>query len=661
MRGMGRTACAGLLAVALASCGDEDEGREETGLEALGFDDVNPKVIVPGTVLTIEGRSFLDRPRGLSWLRLMGTYAGGQLDAYVPAEFVDFDRLEIVATPAVLALLGPNAGTFSGQVQVEVDYVPTGSRFVSVGRFMELDVRDHLEPSLDAVEANAVIFANEPMEVVGDGMLLGGEEGTTYAVVEGCFRPLGVVTCEPTALVEVPVAPAEPWSRDRGVFPFSPHIAGIHAGTFEGTVQLRNEHADGEVTESSTQSIAYDLAESTVAWVGSESGEGVGSLGRFIEVSGGGFVSRDDGGLTSLVLDGAYFPDVGGEVPVSGLQVIPEFVDGRRLRYVVNEEDALAQALGDVRLASGTFVGQVHPVVEYLDDQVEGPTTSVSLRLEPVKQVVYVQFNPTYLEALRGFGLRDFAVDQAIRDRVFDVLRRDYEALNVEFRSEPPQDYKLYATVEISGADPNGLGLLGYDNTHGKDVDNLRLDDRIGGINAQTQESGLPGYGGVFMESLFSFSQHPPEGTVSSAEVATPVFDQIFDPLRSDRGGRPVSSADLVTGVPTVDSGALCPGANRAGHIACGIFVLGSVVGSTTSHELGHSLGLADPRGAPDTFHNTGDLDGRLMDAGGSRSFEERAELFGAGPSRFCVENYEYLREILPTSEPDPPVSRPPC
>ena len=479
-------------------------------------------------------------------------------------------------------------------------------------------------------------------------------------MVEGCFRPLAAVTCGPVPTVQVPVSALDPALRDRGVFPFSPRIAGIEAGTFEGSVMLRNEHADGEVTLSGSQAIDYDLAESLVSWVGEEGGEGVGSLGRYVEIGGAGFVSRDEG-VSSLVFDGTYFPDGGGEVPLDELQVISEFVDGRRLRYVVNDEDLLAEQVGNVRLASGTFVGRVHPVVEYLDAKVEGQPTDVTLRLEPVRQVVYVQFNPSYVEALRKLGLRDFAVDQAIRDRIFEVLRRDYEGLNVEFRDEPPTDYKLFSIVEISGSDPNGLGLLGYDNTHGKDVDNLRLDDRIGGTNAQTQLSGLPGFGGVFMESLFSFSLHPAAGTVDSAEVATAVFDQIFDPLRSDRGGTPVSSADLIAGVPRVGSGAECPSQNRAGRIGCAIFVIGSVVGSTTSHELGHSLGLADPHGPPDTFHNAGDQPNRLMDAGGARSFEERAELYGQGPSRFCGEHYDYLRQILPTYDPAPSVERPPC
>jgi hypothetical protein len=49
------------------------------------------------------------------------------------------------------------------------------------------------------------------------------------------------------------------------------------------------------------------------------------------------------------------------------------------------------------------------------------------------------------------------------------------------------------------------------------------------------------------------------------------------------------------------------------------------------------------------------------MDKGGNRPFEERAELMGQGPSQFCVESYEYLREILPTDLPETTIERPHC
>jgi hypothetical protein len=643
------------LLAGLLGCGDEPQGREATGLEALGLTDVNPKLIVPGTRLQLDGRSFLDQPLGVSWLRLEGSYAGFPIDAYLPAEFVDFERMEILATPALLRLLGPASGTFVGRARLEVDFVPDGTRHASVPLALSLEVAERLEPQLVDVVAGPTIYVNEPIEVRGAGFLLGGDEGTTYAMVEGCFAPAdGDGQCLPVAPVDVPVAPAEPWSREHGVFAFAPEIAGIRAGSFQGSVTLRNEHAEGEVAMSEGQAVAYALDETFVAAVGD--GEAVGSLGRYVEITGGGFLASGEGGGTVLRLVGEYQADDGGAVPAD-FEVVPEFVDGHTVRYVVNEEDALADAIGDVRYARGTFVGTLEPVVDFEGQQVVGPPTAVSLRLEPVRQVVYLLWNPTYVEGLRLFGLRE--LDPQIRLRVRQVLERDYAGLNVEFRDEPPTDYAFYATVEIAGPDPNGLGLLGYDNTPGKDTGNERLNDKIGGVNAQTLENGQPGFGGVFMESLFSFSQHPPTGTVVTSEVASAAFDQIFDPFRPDRG-QPVTTDELMgIPLPALESAAFCPALDRPTRMACAVFVLGSVVGSTVSHELGHSLGLADPWG--EEFHDIGDAPNRLMDSGGARSFDERAELYGRGPSRFCSEEYQYLREILPTTEPAPEVERPGC
>ncbi len=226
------------------------------------------------------------------------------------------------------------------------------------------------------------------------------------------------------------------------------------------------------------------------------------------------------------------------------------------------------------------------------------------------------------------------------------MLARDYATINIDVRLEQPQDFALYTEVDIGGPDPNGLGLLGYDNTPGKDTENLRLYDRIGGANALTQEDGFPGFGGVFIESLFGYSEHP-------GELAEPIrsdarFDILFDEFRPDRSGKPVLAEDLRDALPEVSADDCpAPDAGRSRRIACAVYALGNLVGTTVSHEVGHSLGLADPYGP--SFHNSGDQPDRLMDA--DRPFGERAELGDEGPSRFCVDEYEYLRAILPSGE----------
>ena len=77
------------------------------------------------------------------------------------------------------------------------------------------------------------------------------------------------------------------------------------------------------------------------------------------------------------------------------------------------------------------------------------------------------------------------------------------------------------------------------------------------------------------------------------------------------------------------------------------------------AHEVAHSLGLADPEGAG--FHNEFDGPGHIMDAAPDRSFAERAQLNGKGPTFFCTENYQYLRDILPTASSDPMARRSDC
>jgi hypothetical protein len=230
--------------------------------------------------------------------------------------------------------------------------------------------------------------------------------------------------------------------------------------------------------------------------------------------------------------------------------------------------------------------------------------------------------------------------------------------VNIEFRSEPPTDFALFSHVELHGADPNGQGLFGYDNTPGKDDGNIRLYDRLGGVNAQTQQDGYPGFGGVFVKSLFGFSLHPPSG-IEPLPGADPVFDKIFDAFRADRGTI-VTSSDLAGGIQVLTSGGGCPaGDDRKAKLECAIFVLGNLIGGTLAHEIGHSLGLANP--FAEGFHNAGDAPNRLMDAGGDRPFLERAELMGLGPGMFCDEEYIYLREHLPSSEPADTSERPTC
>ncbi len=91
-----------------------------------------------------------------------------------------------------------------------------------------------------------------------------------------------------------------------------------------------------------------------------------------------------------------------------------------------------------------------------------------------------------------------------------------------------------------------------------------------------------------------------------------------------------------------------CLAANRdrATVIGCAVFVLGNLVGTTLTHETGHSLGLADPTG--EAFHDPGDGLDRLMDAGGDRPRRaRRAARRSRRPGVFCSDEYQCPKVVL--------------
>jgi len=647
-----------ILVAAVAACSfSESDPRYDSGLDELDIVSVQPQVLVPGTVVVVEGRSFVDAPWGESEVVLAGRFTAGpearDVEVTVPVRFRDFEHLEVQITEELLDELGAREGEFDGTAVVAVDSAVDHQRHLTRPLDVALSLHADLTPELSDVQHASTLFVNDEVAVQGDGMLLGGDEGTTYARVEGCFAAedeageLG--ECAAVAPVDLPVTPAGPFDRASGRFRFAPEIAGIRAGEFRGSVLLHSVHGGGAERDSAAVDTALALAEAEVAAVGPEQV----SLGQYLEIEGGGFVGGADDQLTLLHLVGQYTVEGAPDPVAIDTTLVPEFVSGRSVRYVVNEDDDLGQVLA-LRGGGGAFSGSLTPIVSFRDDEVTGAPLDVDIGVGRVVQVVYVDFTPQYVSSLQHFGLR--AADAQIRRRVLEVVERDYRTIAIDVRAEPPTDFSLYAEVEVGGPDPNGLGLLGYDNTPGKDVGNLRLHDLIGGVNATTQADGFPGYGGVFVESLFIFSEHPGE-LAPASPAADAMFDDVFDAFRADTDGVAVVPAEL-DGLGT-PSGADCPASDRHGRVECAVWVLGSLIGTTVSHELGHSLGLANPGGGD--VHILTDKPDRLMEAGGGRSFRERSELDGEGPGMFCDEEYSYLRGILARDEPDDNAPRPDC
>jgi len=631
-----------VLCAALAGCASV--AGPDPGLEDVSLATVAPRTAIPGTTLTITGSSFVDASWGAATLHLHG----GSVDVRWPASFVDFGTMTVAVGADAIAQVGGDID-FHGDATIEFVATSDGKTYASAPVAVDLSFRSRLTPSVTSV-VSGVIFVNDQIEVDGDGFLLGSDEGTTYARIAGCFQPDGGATCAPIASADLAMQPLEPLSRQRAEFPFSPKLAGIEPGTFTGTVQIVNEQANA--TAQATEPVAVDdtLVTPQVFSIDPPAA----SLGQYVFVHGGGFVGGEPGAVTEIEMTGTFNKTNGAPVAVD-MTLIPDYVEGRLVRYVINTDDELGHAL-DLRTETGHFSGTATPIVSYGADTVRGVASSVAFDLAPVKQVIYLDYQPSYVEELRDFGLR--AVDAQIRDRILAVCQHAYQGVDVELRTDPPTDFALYSTVDLVGVDPNNMGLFGYDNTPGKDSGNLRLYDELGGVNAVTQADGFPGYGGIFMRSFMEFSEHPGD-LGQSAAGADPGFDATFDPFRPDRGGTPITAADLVNAPAELADGSQCPGRDRPSQIACAIFVMGNLVGDTMAHEIGHSLGLANPYG--DELHDPGDAPNRLMDDGGDRPFLERAELAGQGPAVFCDDEYTYLRAVLPSTEPPNDVARPGC
>ncbi len=635
-----------LLAVAaLGACASST--ASDPGLEGLSISKVAPGTIIPGTKIVVKGASFVDTQWGTGTLRLVGRAGGTSVDESWPAKFVDFSTLTVEVDAAKISKLGGNTD-FDGDIFVEFVAESDGNTYTT-GKLMQgLKFRTSLTPTPTGI-VDGVIFVNDQIQVDGDGFLLGGDEGTTYARLTGCYTLDSTSTCVPISQQEIPLQPRTELSRSEASFPFAPKIAGIRPGSFTGKVTIVNKHAGGMEVAADSIDVGYDVVAPQVF----STDPPAASLGQYVFVHGGGFVGGETGSLTTLELDGMF--NKTGMTPVHVvMQLIPEFVEGRLVRYVLNTDDELGQSL-DLRTDTGHFSGKITPIITYGGANVRGVDKTTAFDIEPVRQVVYLEFTPSYVEGLRDFGLR--AVDNRIRERIVTVLNRIYEGVNMDFRTEPPTDFALYELVTLMGPDPNNMGLFGYDNSPGKDNGNVRLYDKLGGVNATTQQDGYPGFGGVFLRSLMGFSKHP-GSLATSVPGADTVFDTIFDPFRPDRG-TPVSSSDLSASVPALTSGTSCPAEDRTTRVQCAIYVLGNLVGGTLGHEIGHSLGLANPYA--EGFHNSGDEPARLMDSGGDRPFMERAELMNVPPGVFCDDEYDYLRQILPKDVAPPAVERPTC
>lgn len=579
----------------------------------------SPSPVLTGTLLRVEGLD-LDRVGPVAFLLVR---VGG-VETRLPERADDTDDARLFSvTPELITSLG--AGT------ADVSLVVTGDEGSSEPFDTSLLIATTLPLALDAGLDGTVHF-EDVLVLHGGGFTMPGEGDLTAHVV-GTFTPDGGAAAAIDQRLEMSLA--DRTARDRGVVVLDTSLGGprLATGRLVGTLVLESTLTGGEVRTTSSQPVDLTFAAPDLYAFDPAAA----SVGRIVAVRGAGFLGRPGRtGETTLLRIAARFTPEGGTAAPFSMELVPEWVSGAELSLAIETQVSGGQVIARLFGAQrGTLEGTATPIALRDRDELAGVSVPFRFVLGAPHQIIELRLLPGYYESLARFGLA--AAEDEILVRVADRIESIYDGYNLEVRTTVPGDYteSAFAVVEIGGPDPNGSGLFGYDNSAGKDVGNLRLFDHIGGANAETQADGFPGYGGVFVESMLYWSSHPelPGEHPPSAPAPESLFDEVFDPVRALP-----ATYDEVLGAGEPE---------RLAQIERAIDALSNLIGETTAHEIGHSLGLAQPYGAPTSFHNDDDGEGCLMDRGGDRPLGERMAAPGFTPTHFCYDEPEYLASIL--------------
>jgi hypothetical protein len=613
-----------VLCAASLACGESRTPKSDL-VTPLAIRSSSPGEVLPGTRVTLEVDGLL--PIGVATYEVSLLSAQGEVMGRPAVTRLDDERL--VITPGEAFVTAAQGTALQLILRLERRITADGS-ISRADHAAVWRVTSQLEPALGSVSPVAV-HLYEPMTFQGSGFLQPGE-GMSVVVLDGRYTYSelpGVLELRGLAV------PLDVIDRERAELLVTVDLFGVRPGAFDGSVRVENLANAGAPTSTDERPLGFTLLASSVGSVAPLTVR----RGQRVTVSGAGFVPTDYAleATTLIALDGIFKQPDGLQQDLTGLKrllLVPEeFPAPGEMTYVLRvEPDAggKPQGLGTI---PGQFTGRVYPVLIDGLDWIEGVGVDAMLTVGAQRQIVLVKFLPGFDQSLADFGVDLMA--RPIRDAIMARMTQDYEGVNIVFTEERPQDFVDYSIVEVGGRDPNNAGLLGLDNTEGKDVGNLRFNDVIGGINAATEEQGFYAYGGVFLDSFLNFSPTRPGRTPS--DMATPAFDEVFARFSPELGGEPVSE-DEAGG-----------GGARAPEIDLAVSVLGNLVGNTIAHEVGHSLGLSNIRGE---YHNLGDNPGWIMDSGSNRSFEERSGLGPNGPEVFSPHNRGYLDEILPLDTP---------
>lgn len=608
----------------VSSCGtdvDSPEGVDDLLVTAWG-----PATVLVGTPIFFEGQGFIPSQLGDMTIHLEGICGNKNIVHDDMLEYVD-DQTGVWRVTSdfgvhTVVREEPFVGTVRITRKVQ-GYSATQTVTLAVTIYAERN----LVPVVNGVAPDGLYLGDE-LQVQGANLLT-IEEGQTLLFLDGEYQVQSPPMVKEVHNVVIPLAVE---GRNRGLLTLTPDKFGIYPGDFAGTGTLHNIVEGAETASSEEAPLSFHVYRPKIE----DFSPDIVRRGQKVRVNGRGFVATDPVGETAtlVLLEGVFTAANGKEISYQGKDAMllfpEEFAGNEFMEVVLRVTMGVDGSLTGLGLIPGTFVGKASPQLFFSSESFVGDSLDFSLVVAPQLQVVYVKYLPSFAESFHEFGL--YAVRDEIQERIIFWANQFYTPFNVTFVSERPEDYVEYSVIELSGKDPNGANLLGLDNTTGKDINNLRFNDVVGGKNAETEERGYYAYGGVFLESFLMFSPSISNGTTS---LANSRFDDVFGPFVPQLSGNPVETGEY-------------PGGSRDTLIAEAIRVVGNLLGGTVAHEIGHSLGLAMVPGHPEEYHNLGDNPKWLMDAGNFRPFVERADVDGAGPEEFSYYNYEYLQEILP-------------
>jgi hypothetical protein len=600
---------ASLMSTQCTTSDDYSDRMGQLNQLTLALSPVRAGTLLPGGRFYIHGSGLLARATYTVTLLLP------EESPSMSATLIDSGSLEVMIPVDYGLSLSPGALMGALVVHASLDQA-YGEETIS----FSAQLTHLLSPQIDTI--NAWTAPGTPSVINAAQLLLPGEGQSSIFINGQLTNADGRVTqVSSQALLEGVNS-----MRDQGYWVATPIDWGIEPGIFTGQVKIINQ-AQAGVAESpwfTDVTFTYRRPQVTSVQVGqsefaSSSATILGAhRGEWMQFKGWGFIGASLGGITTLRFQGSFTPHntLASPQSWSDLPLNAEWRSGEHLQAyldVTYDDQCESEDLGG---RPGSLSGEITPIIDFGGLLIEGERTPIELEILGNRQVIYISFLPAFTDSLRLFGLRN--VSAQVIDEIIGIVSRDYEGINVDLRLTPPEDYALYSVIEIGGPDPNAQSLFGLDNTAGLDLCNQRLDDVLGGKNADSGGT----FGGVFVESFLNLS--PRRG---DNPLADPLFDEIFDPV-------------IATPATVNEVG------DRALIVDRAIRALGHLVGNTLTHELGHSMGLPVFAGCGQYHNAPGEL--QIMDCGQDRPFIERVGLDPRGVARWTPENEQYLKKILP-------------